>query len=287
MRIPATAAALSGALALTALVVPAAQAADAEGPAAAQARVSSSAASSPATTAQDETQGDTTITNVTVNGGKDIVVGTSLKKTVTLTVTATDPSGIYDGYAFLWHGTDMNTESGVDGAMTPSSDHGTCTPVNATTSTCSVTVVADPNDNIYGNVLAGRWHVFASAVGNDGDYTIHDSYKSGWVKRAAQLTTNAAPEPVTKGATLTVTGALTRANWDTHTYRAYGVGSVQLQFRKQGASSYTTVKTVTSDSSGNLKTTVQAAEDGTWRYVFAGTPTTSVATATGDYVDVK
>ncbi|MFE0379523.1 calcium-binding protein, partial [Streptomyces inhibens] len=267
MRIRATAAALSGALAISALAVPAAQAEDSSGNGAAKAQLSSSAAKIPTNAAADDSQGDTTITNVTVNGGKDIVVGTSLKKTFTVSVTATDPSGIYDGYAFLWHGTDLNSETGVDGAMTPSEDHGTCTAVNSTTSTCSVTLVADPNSNIYSNILAGRWHVYASAVGNDGDYSIKDDYRSGWVKRAARLTTNASPEPVTKGATLTVTGALTRANWDTLTYGAYGVGSVQLQFRKAGTSSYTTVKTVTSDSRGNLKTTVKSDADGSWRYV--------------------
>ncbi|MEU5240330.1 calcium-binding protein [Streptomyces lydicus] len=287
MRIRATAAALSGALAIAALAVPAAQAADAPGPGAAKAQLFASAAQTPVNAAADDAQGDTTITNVTVNGGKDIVVGTSLKKTFTVSVTATDPSGIYDGYAFLWHGTDLDSETGVDGAMTPSTDHGTCTVVNATTSTCSVTLVADPKANIYSNILAGRWHVYASAVGNDGDYSIKDNYRSGWVKRAAQLTTNASPEPVVKGAPLTVTGALTRANWDTQKYGAYGVGSVQLQFRKAGTSTYTNVKTVTSDSHGNLKTTVKAAADGYWRYVWAGTSTTSVATATSDYVDVK
>ncbi|MER6308812.1 calcium-binding protein [Streptomyces sp. NPDC001739] len=287
MRIRATAAALSGALAISALAIPAAQAADAPGAGAAKAQLSPFVAQSPAVAGADDAQGDTTITNVTVNGGKDIVVGTSLKKTYTVSVTATDPAGIYDGYAFLWHGTDLDSKTGVDGAMTPGTDHGSCKQVNATTSTCSVTLVADPASTIYGNLLAGRWHVYAAAVGKDGDYTIKDTYKSGWVKRAAKLTTNAGPEPVKAGATLTVTGALTRANWDTDTYGGYGNQSVQLQFRKQGASSYSTVKTVTSDSRGNLKTTVKASADGYWRYVFAGTPTSSVATSTSDYVDVK
>ncbi|MFD8542887.1 calcium-binding protein [Streptomyces sp. NPDC059649] len=287
MRIRATAAALSGALAISALAIPAAQAADVPGAGAATARLSPFVAQSPAVTGADETRGDTKITNVTVNGGKDIVVGTSLKKTYTVSVTATDPDGIYDGYAFLWHGTDLDSRTGVDGAMTPSAKHGSCKQVNATTATCSVTLVADPDSTIYGNRLAGRWHVYAAAVGKDGDLTVRNTYKSGWVKRASKLTTDAGPEPVKKGASLTVTGALSRANWDTDKYGAYGQQSVQLQFRKQGASSYSTVKTVTSDSRGNLRTTVKASADGYWRYVFAGTATSSVATSTSDYVDVK
>ncbi|GES28433.1 calcium-binding protein [Streptomyces angustmyceticus] len=285
MRTRATVAALSGALALTALTVPTAQAADAPGARAAAARISSFAAKAPAKVSANDGRGDTRITNVTVNGGKDIVVGTSLKKTYTVSVTATDPAGIYDGYAFLWHGTDL--KNGVDGAMTPSAKHGTCKAVNATTATCSVTLVADPKSTVYGNILAGRWHVFASAVGKDGDYITKDTYKSSWVKRASQLTTNAAPEPVAKGKTVTVTGALTRANWDTHAYAGYTQQSVQLQFRKKGAAGYSTVKTVTSDSRGNLKATVKASADGSWRYAFAGTSTTATATSTGDFLDVK
>ncbi|MFG2140097.1 calcium-binding protein [Streptomyces sp. NPDC048650] len=283
MRIRATAAALSGALALSALVVPAAQAADAPGAGAAKAQRAPFVAGA----ATDKTQGDTKITNVTVNGGKDIVVGTSLKKSFTVSVTATDPAGIYDGYAFLWHGTDLDAKKGVDGALTPSADHGTCKKVNATTSTCSVTLVADPKSTIYGNVLAGRWHVYAAAVGNDGDLSIKNTYKSAWVKRASRLTTNASPEPVKKGKTLTVTGSLTRANWDTLKYGGYTQQPVKLQFLKKGASSYSTIKTVTSDSRGNLKTTVKAATDGYWRYAFAGTPTTQVMTSTSDFVDVQ
>ncbi|MET9892716.1 hypothetical protein ABZZ47_21390 [Streptomyces sp. NPDC006465] len=40
------------------------------------------------------------------------------------------------------------------------------------------------------------------------------------------------------------------------------------------------------DSRGNLKTTVTASFDGTWRFYFAGTSTTPAAAATGDSVDV-
>ncbi|MFE1172835.1 calcium-binding protein [Streptomyces sp. NPDC058773] len=285
MRTRATVAALSGALALSALTVPAAQAVDAPGARAARAQLSSFAPEASTKVVADDGRGDTKISNVTVNGGKDIVVGTSLKKTYTVSVTATDPAGIYDGYAFLWHGTDL--KNGVDGAMTPNVDHGTCKSVNSTTATCSVTLVADPKSTVYGNILAGRWHVFASAVGKDGDYITKDTYKSSWVKRASRLTTNAAPEPVAKGRTVTVTGALTRANWDTDSYAGYTQQSVRLQFRKKGAGSYSTVKTVRSDSRGNLRTTVKASSDGSWRYVFAGTSTASSVTSTSDFLDVK
>lgn len=59
---------------------------------------------------------------------------------------------------------------------------------------------------------------------------------------------------------------------------------VALRFKKSGSSTYTTVKTVSTDSSGELGTTVTANSAGTWRRTFAGTGTTSGATAYGDSV---
>jgi hypothetical protein len=55
------------------------------------------------------------------------------------------------------------------------------------------------------------------------------------LKRAAKVTVNAAPEPVAKGKKITVTGKLTRANWETKKYGGYGGRTVELQFRQTGA----------------------------------------------------
>lgn len=284
MRMRATVAAVSGALALSALAVPAAQA-DAEPGALASSVTPFGADAFGATAAADEVVGDTVIDKVSVNGGKDVVVGTTNKKTFTISVTATDPSGIEDGYAFLWHGTDIDTD--VDGAIVPDAETGTCTALNARSATCKVTVVADPNENIYSNVLAGKWKVFAGALGKDGDYVLKDAYKTHSVKRYSRLTVNASPEPVKKGKTITVTGALTRANWDTGKYAGYTNQSVKLQFKKKGATTYADVKTIKSGSAGALKTTVTASTDGTFRFVFAGTSTTPAVTSSGDFVDVQ
>ncbi|WP_030787818.1 hypothetical protein [Streptomyces sp. NRRL S-920] len=280
MRIRATVAALTGTLALSALAVPAAQADDAPK----TPNLSTFIADAPA----DSVEGDTKITKITVNGGKDIVVGTSAKKTVKIAVTATDPSGIEDATAFLWHGTDFDSDTGIDGSMVPDVMEGDCTAVDATTSTCTTTVVADPMSNIYSNILAGKWKVWTIAQGKDGDHVSTDSYPTNVsVKRAAKLTTNASPEPVKKGKTITVTGALTRANWETSEYAGYTSQSVKLEFKKKGASTYSTVKTVKSGSKGALKTTVTASVDGNYRYVFAGTSTTAPVTATSDAIDVQ
>ncbi|MGW7270425.1 DUF5707 domain-containing protein [Streptomyces sp. NPDC054864] len=276
MRIRATVAALTGTLALSALVVPAAQAAD--GPNAP--KLAPFAANAPA----DEALGDTKITKVTVNGGKNIVVGTTEKKKFTVAITATDPEGIYDADALLWHGTDV--ESDIDGLLF-STGEATCKVVDATTSTCTVSITADPKLDLYSNILAGKWKVSANAIGNDGDYVTKDTFGYASIQRNARLTTNASPEPIKKGKTLTVTGALTRANWDTSKYAGYTKQSVKLQYKKKGAASYSTLKTITSDTKGNLKTTVKASADGYFRYVFAGTSTTPAVTSTSDFVDVN
>lgn len=277
MRIRATVAALTGTLALSALVVPVAQAADEPN----APKFAPFAADAPA----DEVVGDTKITKITVNGGKNIVVGTTEKKKFTVAITATDPEGIYDADAFLWHGSDIDSD--IDGLLFSDESGATCKVVDATTSICTVNVTVDPKLDLYSNVLAGKWKVAANAIGNDGDYVIKDTFSYASMQRNSRLTTNASPEPVKKGRTLTVTGALTRANWDTSKYAGYTKQPVKLQYKKKGAASYSTLKTVTSDTKGNLKTTVTASADGYFRYVFAGTSTTPAVTSTSDFVDVQ
>lgn len=278
MRIRATVAALTGTLALSALVVPAAQAAD--GPSSTP-RLAAKAEKA----VQGANEGDTKITKVTVNGGKDVVVGTTNKVKFDVAVTATDPAGIAAGSAFLYHGGSVDT---ADGVLAPDDFDGKCTVVNATTSTCTVTVVADPKTDLYNGLAGSGWKVYAAAGANDEDSATTEAYTSDAnVQRYARLTTNASPEPIKKGKTLTVTGALTRANWDTSKYAGYTQQPVKLQYKKKGAASYSTLKTVTSDSKGNLKTTVKASADGYFRYVFAGTSTTPAVTSTSDFVDVQ
>ncbi|MFF0890494.1 calcium-binding protein [Streptomyces sp. NPDC003456] len=288
MRIRATVAAVTGALALSALAVPAAQADDQIPNLASLVPSTSKATPFTAAAPADEVYGDTKITSVTVNGGKNIVVGTTVQKAFTVSVTATDPEGIYDAYPVLWHGADVDNP---DGVILPESledeQVGSCTHSSATTATCKVTLIADPQTNIYGNILAGTWKVWVGAIGNDGDYIIRDAYKTTKVQRYSKLTVNASPEPVQKGKTITVTGKLSRANWDDNQYHGYTNQSVKLQFRKAGSSTYTTLKTITSNSTGELKTTVTASTDGYFRYSFAGTTTTPAVNATGDFVDVQ
>ncbi|MGW5637374.1 calcium-binding protein [Streptomyces sp. NPDC003832] len=222
--------------------------------------------------------GDTVITGVTVNGGKETALGPTAPKTFPVQVTAQDNSGIKS----------MNLNVSLPSYLYLSSDHGlTCTATSATTTRCSGTWTIDTS-SFYGNGPADDpWYVHAYVSANDGDYVSTDRAATFSVRRQAKLTANASPEPVAKDATLTVTGKLTRADWKTHKYAGYSGRSVKLQFRRAGTSTYTTVKSVTSGTGGALKTTVKAKYDGYWRWSYGGNTTTSTAKATGDHVDVR
>ncbi|MGW2701584.1 calcium-binding protein [Streptomyces sp. NPDC001340] len=223
--------------------------------------------------------GDLKITNVSINGGKSVVVGTTEKKTFILAITATDSSGINAAYSDIWS-TATATGFGYH-------DNLGCKAVNATTATCSMSYVMDPGYYGLENAQAGAWQAYLDISSKDHDVITENFPDKFYVKRYAKLTTDASPEPVSKGGSLTVTGKLSRANWDDNAYHGYAGQSVKLQFRKAGTSTYTTVKTVTTSSTGTLRTTVTASADGYWRYAFTGTTTTASAKAAGDYVDTK
>ncbi|WP_329337811.1 hypothetical protein OG866_24450 [Streptomyces sp. NBC_00663] len=278
MRIRATVAVVSGALALTGLALPTAQAAD---------------SGTPYTL-------DVSFSNFKI--ASSVKVGTSAVVSTKVTYTLTHGSDVdptasdFFTDPFLYRGT-----FGAD--STPElygDDAATCTVTSATTATCTGTIDIHPADGDLSNANAGTWKGAAEAVdfnGQDPSSSSLDLSKVGYkdqgdlaslkVLRLAKLTANASPEPVRKGRTITVTGKLTRANWDTGTYSGYSAQYVKLQYRKAGTTTYTTVKTVKTSSTGALSTTVTASADGYYRYSFAGSPTTSSVSATGDYIDVQ
>ncbi|MEU9555618.1 calcium-binding protein [Streptomyces fumanus] len=293
MRIRATVAAVTGALTLSALVVPVAQAASADGvalhkPSGAEVFGAASGRSALRTAAA---AAEPTVTSVSVNGGKNVVLGTTTVKTFTVSVTATHASGIEDAYIDLWHGSDPEE---ADGYLPPNEDAATCKAASATKSTCKLTITAraglngDGVGDLYANALAGSWHVSVGVLAKDQSVYYTDFYKTHKVQRLSKLTVNAAPEPVKKGATITVTGKLTRADWEARKYVGIPSGqSVSLQFRKASSSSYSTVKGIKTTSGGALKTTVKAASDGYHRFNYKGITSTAASVAAGDYVDVK
>jgi hypothetical protein len=270
--------ALTGALALSTLAAPAAQAADSGTPYTLNVSFSNFKIAS------------------AIKVGTTNVVSTKVTYTLThgtdVDITAND----FFTDAFLYRGTfgDDSTPELYD------DDFSTCTATSSTTATCTGSIDIHPADGDLLNSQAGTWKAAAEATafnGQDPSNSSLDMSKVGYkdqgalastlVQRYSKLTANAGPEPVYKGRTITTTGKLSRANWEDHKYHGYTGQPVKLQFRKAGTSTYTTIKTVYSDSYGNLKATATAQYDGYWRFSFAGTTTTPAVSAAGDYVDVR
>ncbi|MFJ8111649.1 hypothetical protein [Streptomyces sp. NPDC096132] len=231
-------------------------------------------------------EADAVFSNVSVNGGKDVVLGLTTRKTVTISWTATDPDGILASWSYLYNGPNVDDMNGYLPHYPPPGD---CTPTSAarTTVNCTLSFGVDAARDFRKNILAGVWKMPGAVQDSGDDWTEIDVIGTGRFKRAGKVTVNASPEPVKKGRTITVTGKLTRANWESRTYTGYQGQAVKLQFRKKGSSTYTTLKTITTGSGGKLRTTTKATGDGYYRFVFAGTGTTGPSTAAGDYVDVR
>ncbi|WP_225823876.1 calcium-binding protein [Streptomyces naphthomycinicus] len=227
----------------------------------------------------DAAPGDPVVSGAVVNSGHDVIVGITHDVRFPVEVTGSDDSGLsfadvdlkgphggfYTTDAFCQTATACTTAFTVNAHPAPGSD--------------------DPVD--LANANAGTWSVDALVDANDGDSVFAPGVGSFGLKRAARLTVDASPEPVAKGARITITGKLERANWDTYRYAGYAGQAVKLQFRPKGSSTYTTVATVNTSGTGTLRTTAKAVKDGYWRWSFTGTTTTGPAKAAGDYVDVR
>ncbi|MER7981350.1 hypothetical protein [Streptomyces sp. NPDC095817] len=289
MRIRATVAAVSGALALSALAVPAAQADGSADHRADVAKVREAAHAHGKTAFTGNAPADLDVSFSNFKIASAIVVGTTNRVSTTVTYTMTHGADIdinsddFDNGPIIYKGS-IDAPDNVLGGDLPA----TCTATSSTTASCKGLIDIDPADELI-NSDAGTWSGAGLALtySNDGS-TVQGGLATTKLQRYSKLTVNASPEPVTKGKTITVTGLLSRANWDTGKYAGYTVQPVGLQFRTKSSSTYTsTLKTVKSDSTGNLKTTTTATADGYIRYNFAGTSTTPAVKATGDYVDVQ
>ncbi|WP_336048090.1 hypothetical protein [Streptomyces sp. CA2R101] len=113
-----------------------------------------------------EAVGDVQITAAAVSGGKDVAIGLA-DKTVTGSVTATDPSGIWDADFHLWRGADPDNP---DGYLKPNEDTTPvdCVASSATTSTCSKTFTFEP-DSWLTNADAGTWTLQTVNTSSTGD----------------------------------------------------------------------------------------------------------------------
>ncbi|MEU6482517.1 hypothetical protein [Streptomyces sp. NPDC046887] len=303
MRIRVTVAAVSGALVLSSFAMQSAQAED-NHVSSSKARAelvagllgdvqAGSGKQSRAAGPVDEEPPSLGVTFSNVKVAKAIKVGTTKQVTSKVTYTMKHPAGLkitaknFVTLPILYRGSDDMPDN-MAGGDAPA----TCKAVTSTTASCTGRVDFYPADGWLLNSDAGTWKVSAAAATLDGNEepTALDHQKrlgTTLVQRNSTLTVNAAPEPVKKGKKITVTGKLARANWETNKYAGYTGQPVKLQFRKKNASSYTTVATVKTNNTGELKATRTAVEDGYWRWSFAGTSTTNAITTAGDFVDVK
>jgi hypothetical protein len=197
---------------------------------------------------------DVTFSNVSVDkGATGVAVGTTnivhVAYTYTLTASGVDPRA--KGFTTsldLYRGTVAQPTNDLSG------NNATCevasTAASTVTENCSGTIDIHPH-NLTIPDAGAKWQAIAYAYdASSFGWAAQGGFTAPTMRRYSELTVNASPEPVTKGKTITIVGKLSRANWDTHVYAGYTVQPVKLQFRPKTSSTYTTLKTVTTDGCG-------------------------------------
>ncbi|MEU7023978.1 hypothetical protein ABZ990_25425 [Streptomyces sp. NPDC046203] len=225
-------------------------------------------------------EGGAEFSRVKVNGGKPIVIGVANEVAAPTTFRVTTTRKWTWAAVFLYRG---RTSDQLWQAI----DISDCIPVVGGSCDVVETMYFDPTVWDMRNSLAGAWKVGAEVDFQSGGGDTDDKGMTVYVKRNSRMTVNASPEPAAKGGTLTVTGKITRADWDAKKYVSYEGRKVSLQFKPAGAASYTSVKSVYANGKGDLKTTVKASKSGAWRWMYGGNTTTGASTSAGDYVVVK
>ncbi|MEU9865955.1 calcium-binding protein [Streptomyces sp. NPDC047971] len=223
--------------------------------------------------------GNLRITKVVVNGGKDIVLGTAAKQ-VTVTATISEDSPLTDVWLDLEQRFGDDVRFHVAGRATCSG--------SGTVKTCSRAFTLDPRSDMITSRSAGPngWVAYAQVDAKDGDFQ-SGYFPSVALRRQTVVTMDAGPEPVRKGAALTAYGRLTAANWDTNTWTGLSGQSVQLQYCANPCKAYTTVRTVKTNSTGHLKSSVTASADGYWRWYYPATTWAQPYLSNADFIDVR
>lgn len=225
-------------------------------------------------------EGGVSFTRVQVNDGKPIVIGVSKEVAVPTSFRMATTKKWKWPAVFLYRG-------GAGDRLWHAVETSDCIKVSSGVCDFNETMYFDPSVWDMRNSEAGAWKVGAEVYFEGGGGDTDDKNLTVHVKRNSRLTVNASPEPVAKDRTITVTGKVTRANWETRKYAFYGGRQVSLQFKPAGTASYTTVKKVRANGSGDLRTTVKATKTGTWRWVYYGNTTTGPSTSSGDTIVVK
>ena len=272
MRIRATVAAVSGALALSALAVPAAQADDSAASSARTSRRSARQAlaasgSGLAAAERQAVRPERLLLHVKIDNGESSRRHHQPRSRATVTYTLTHGADVNitaaDFFADLEHYRGASFDDA--GQLLRRQRRGHAPRLSATIANCKATIDIDPG--IAADQHGRRdWRAAAFATAFNGQdpgrrdlrhtrsaYKDQSGLGSTLLQRYSKLTVNASPEPVKKGKTITVTGKLSRANWDDNKYHGYTDQPVKLQFRKKSTTTYTTVKTIKTNSTGDAE----------------------------------
>lgn len=242
------------------------------------------------------------LSDLVINNGRPVVVGTSRVVEPPISFTIALPPGYstehpfrYDAHPFLYRGSLTEAADTGDSYIGPGGY--TCYDVSSKRARCEGTLYIDPHpsrEQVDSNSDATKWKIAVSLrLFKADEVTLvaqEFEIRPGGVslRRAAHLTVaDATPEPVAKGKKVTIAGKLTRANWTTHKNGPYAGSTVSLQFRAKGETAFKPVKKVTTNSAGALRTTVTASTDGFFRWVYYGNTVTGTATSGQDYIDVR
>lgn len=96
----------------------------------------------------------------------------------------------------------------------------------------------------------------------------------------------ATPDPVAKGARITLKARLRVADWSKDSYVGYTGRQVSVEFRT-ATGTYARVRTATSGTGGFVITTVTASRDGYWRLRYGGNSIAAGSAVAGQFVDVR
>ncbi|MEU6346409.1 hypothetical protein ABZ883_36285 [Streptomyces sp. NPDC046977] len=207
----------------------------------------------------DIVSGNTRVGPVVMSGGASLEVGSSGSTYVSATMNVSDPEGLRSAEGSIFHGPNVFT---YDRSLRL----GSCTFTGVTHASCSVGATLDALKNSQ----AGTWTMSAYASGNPSDHYFADTAATFRVLRSSKLVGSISTK--VKGQSATVSGWLTRANWETHADEPYAGQQVLLQFCTATCypGSYHTT-----DSDGRFRTTVTTQGSGMWKATFAGTADTA------------
>jgi hypothetical protein len=228
-------------------------------------------------------ESDVSFSNIVVNNGRPIVAGINREMEVPVSYVIKHSVELKWHQVYVYRGALIGPDENLVGMWMGPECRASA---SGTVESCRITLLLDPRRDLR-NGDVGVWKTGGIADIVDGTFDADTNPVTTVVKRSSRLTVNASPEPVVRGKAITVTGRITRANWNTHTFAGYADRKVKLQFRAQGSDTWATVKTVTSGARGGVKATVTAQADGYWRWVYSGSSTTGACRSVVDFVDVQ